>query len=81
MRGFLHLLWLIPFGLGLTSANLPPYLFWSGSASYIFLSAVYMRRHNCHMPRCWRFGKRAVMGTSLVYCHKHHPLRPGEAEA
>ena len=32
-----------------------------------------LRRHNCHVQRCWRIGRHQVAGTTYLVCRKHHP--------
>jgi len=32
-----------------------------------------LRKHNCHVHRCWRLGRHQVEGTAHVVCRKHHP--------
>lgn len=63
---------------GLDSASGPWYLLWSGFGGRIPLgSAVliaYLRRHNCHQPRCWRFGRHPH--GHFMYCAVHHPHIP-----
>jgi hypothetical protein len=55
------------------------YDFWSGLGADIgglaFIGATIgiYRKHNCHVHRCWRIAKQAVVGTSWVVCHRHHP--------
>jgi hypothetical protein len=34
---------------------------------------VFVRRHNCHVNRCWRLGRHPVAGTGYIVCRKHHP--------
>ena len=55
------------------------YDFWSGFGADIgglaFLGAGFgvYRKHNCHVHGCWRIAKQAIVGTSWVVCHHHHP--------
>ena len=59
------------------------YGFWSGFGSdlgegtiVVALAATLahsVRKHNCHMPGCWRVGRHPIEGTGYVVCRKHHP--------
>lgn len=65
--------------LGVDNVSGPWYAFWSGFASDIgevvlvgsMLAIV--RKHNCHVRRCWRVGRHPVAGTGYMVCRKHHP--------
>lgn len=65
--------------LGLDNPSGFFYLFWSGVGADIselaLLGAMVglLRKHNCHVQRCWRIGRFVVDGTSYVVCSKHHP--------
>lgn len=62
--------------LGLDNLGGRWYGFWSGiggDASILAVPAVLVRRHNCHVRRCWRLGRHPVAGTEYVVCRKHHP--------
>lgn len=64
------------------------YAFWSGFGSDIGEVAIVgsllaiVRKHNCHVHRCWRVGHLPVEvdGISYSVCHKHHPTGPPKAE-
>lgn len=64
---------------GLDNGSGPNYLFWSGVGSDITEVAIIgalvtmYRRHNCGVKGCWRVGRRQVLGTDHVVCHRHHP--------
>jgi hypothetical protein len=32
-----------------------------------------LRRHNCHVHRCWHIGRHQVPGTPYVVCRQHNP--------
>lgn len=58
------------------------YTFWSGVGSDIGEIAVFgalvglIRKHTCHVHRCWRLGRLEVAkgdGTKHVVCRRHHP--------
>jgi hypothetical protein len=61
----------------------PYYGFWSGFGSDLGEYAIVVsllaglfhtvRKHNCHMPGCWRIGRHSIEGTTYVVCRKHHP--------
>lgn len=60
--------------LGLDDATGPFYLFWSGvGANLSVLGAVWvlLRKHQCHVHRCWRIAR--VPAGSYLVCHRHHP--------
>lgn len=68
--------------MGLDNASGGWYLFWSGIGadfSELALIAplyVMVRKHNCHIHRCWRVGRHPVVGTDYIVCRKHHPDPP-----
>lgn len=70
--------WALHF-LGVDSGSGPAYLWWSGFGANFgelaIVSALYavVRRHNCHVRRCWRVGRRQVEGTGFVVCRRHDP--------
>jgi hypothetical protein len=70
--------WLLHF-LGMDDLTGPYYGFWSGIGSDLGELAVVgalaglLRKHNCHVRRCWRIGRHPVEGTLWVVCAKHHP--------
>jgi hypothetical protein len=72
--------WLSHF-LGLDNESGPIYAFWSGFGSDIgelaIIGALWagVRKHNCHVRRCWRIGRFTVEGTPYVVCSHHHPDR------
>jgi hypothetical protein len=55
------------------------YGFWSGfgsdlgEAGIVVALGAQVRRHNCHVHRCWRIGRHPVAGTTYVVCRRHHP--------
>lgn len=64
--------------LGLDNLSGPWYGFWSGVGGDLSLFTVayaLVRRHNCHVQRCWRIGRHPVDGGYLV-CARHHPFGP-----
>lgn len=70
--------WLSEF-LGLTGTG-PWFNFWSGLGSDLSMFgavAVFAYKHNCHVKKCWRFGKVAVDGHTV--CWRHHPNNPPTA--
>jgi hypothetical protein len=61
--------------MGLTDPSGAAYLFWSGIGAdlgYVSLVAALVRRHNCHVHGCWRWGGKPVSGTSWLVCRRHH---------
>lgn len=70
--------------LGLDNLSGPWYGFWSGFAGdisqFALLGAGYglMRRHNCDVKGCWRFGilPAVVDGVTHHVCKRHHPGAP-----
>jgi hypothetical protein len=73
--GFLH-----TFGIDDTSGRW--YAFWSGAGSDIGELAIIgallglLRKHNCHVHRCWRVGRHPVEGTPFTVCRHHDPGGP-----
>ena len=62
--------------LGLDDASGTWYLFWSGIGANIAMlggAIAVVRKHNCHVRRCWRVGRLPLDGTPFVLCMKHHP--------
>lgn len=65
--------------LGLDNASGHWYLFWSGIGSDITEFGIVVglvalvRKHQCHVDRCWRIGRHPVGGTAYIVCRKHHP--------
>lgn len=65
--------------LGLDDASGGWYLWWSGTGSDLGEVAIAgavlatVRRHNCHVHRCWRIARHPVAGTGHVVCRHHHP--------
>ena len=57
------------------------YGFWSGFGADIGEAALIgavlgmVRKHNCHIRRCWRIGRHTVNGSP--YCNKHHQAARG----
>ena len=72
--------WLAYMTGSLNTAGAPPnYNFWSGFGSDLSELAIaggligMLRKHNCHVRRCWRIGRLPVEGTPYVVCRHHHP--------
>lgn len=65
--------------LGLDDASGRWYAWWSGAGSDLGELALtggvlaVVRRHTCHVHRCWRVGRHPVAGTGHVVCRRHHP--------
>lgn len=65
--------------MGVDNVSGPWYGFWSGFGSDIGELAIVgsllavVRRHNCHVRRCWRVGRHPVAGTGYMVCRRHHP--------
>ena len=77
--------WWIEVHTGTVNEPGPYYGFFSGFGSDIGELAIlggmiaFYRSHNCHEPRCWRFGQIMADGHTRS-CWKHHPdgkRRPG----
>lgn len=74
--GLMH--WLLHF-LGVDSTTDNAYAWWSGPGSDIGELAMlgwlyaFLRKHNCHVHRCWRIGRHPVGGTTWITCRRHHP--------
>lgn len=69
MRLILHI-------LGVDNPSGVAYLWWSGIGADLPMfigTGIYLRRHNCHRPGCWRFGRHRIDGTPYVVCRRHHP--------
>lgn len=70
--------WLIHI-LGIDSTTDHAYAWWSGAGSDVAEFAIvgwlyaFLRKHNCHVRRCWRIGRLPVDGTPWITCRKHHP--------
>jgi hypothetical protein len=63
--------------VGVDDLSGPWYGFWSGIAGdlvYLGIFWALIRRHNCHVTRCWRVG-RFPAGEYRV-CYRHHPGPP-----
>jgi hypothetical protein len=65
---------------GLDNGGGTPYLFYSGVGGIIerllelaVLALILLRRHNCHVTRCYRIGRAPVQGTPWHVCWHHHP--------
>ena len=73
---------------GIDNVSGPWYAFYSGFGSIIVppvltavpITWVLLRKHNCHVHRCWRIGRQAVEGTTFVVCRKHHTKGKPTAE-
>lgn len=67
--------------LGLDNLSGPWYGFWSGVGSDLGEVALFgalwgiIRRHNCDVHRCWRFGILPTVrdGVQHHVCKRHHP--------
>ena len=60
--------------LGVDDLSGPWYGFWSGFAGdlvYLGIFWALVKKHNCHVNRCWRIG-RFTAGEYRV-CRRHHP--------
>ena len=65
--------------LGLNDASGVSYLFWSGFFADLALfggALLFIRRHQCHVRGCWRFGAHPIAGGTITVCYKHHPGLP-----
>lgn len=75
--------WWIGHILGLDDPSGPWYLAWSGfvgDLSYLSVlgaGIVVIRKHQCHVKRCWRAGRHSA--GQFVVCRKHHPTLPDGA--
>lgn len=49
-----------------------------GLLGFVGAFITYYKKHNCHQHRCWRIGRHAVAGGSLITCKKHHPDHSGK---
>lgn len=59
------------------------YGFWSGFGGDLAIigallwgPVVLLRKHNCHVARCWRIGRHNVPGTGFTCCARHAPGGP-----
>ena len=71
VNGLVH--WLATV-LGLNNPAGAAYSFWSGFGADlpIFVGiGVFVRRHNCHAPRCWRLGRHPQQD-GAIHCQIHH---------
>lgn len=65
--------------LGIDDVSGRWYAWWSGAGSDLgelaIVGALFatVRRHTCHVRRCWRLGRHPVAGTTYVVCRRHHP--------
>lgn len=72
------MLWLLHF-LGVDNVSGRWYGWWSGAGSDLGELAIVgglaamVRRHNCHVGRCWRIGRLPIEGTPYLVCTRHHP--------
>lgn len=66
--------------LGLDDGSGTAYLFWSGIGADLSELAIVgaliglLRKHNCHVRRCWRIGRFPV--DTFTVCGRH---KPGDA--
>jgi hypothetical protein len=71
--------------LGLDDASGYWYLWWSGIGADLGYLAVFgaliaiVRKHACHVRRCWRIGRLPIDSSAWVVCHRHHPEEPPTA--
>ena len=71
--------------LGLDDASGRFYAFWSGFGSDLSELALVaalvavVRKHTCHVRRCWRIGHHPLDGTPWTVCRRHHPDLPNKA--
>lgn len=52
------------------------YQFWSGIAgdgAILAACAVFWRKHNCHVGRCWRLAWHPDPTHGHPVCRRHHP--------
>lgn len=68
----------IPWVIGVWPApagTSPWYQFWSGFyiVALSAVSSAWLRRHNCHVERCWRLGRFPVAEGKFYVCRHHHP--------
>lgn len=81
MLGVWH--WLLHLS-GADNVSGPWYGFWSGfgsdlgEAALIGAAAAVIRRHQCHVKRCWRVQWRRSGHHQL--CREHHPDDPPRAD-
>lgn len=82
--------WLSHF-FGLDNLSGAHYGFWSGVGSIVIppiltslpIVLVLLRKHNCHVHRCWRIGRHTATdadGQTHTVCRKHHPRGHLKAE-
>lgn len=60
--------------LGVEDMSSRWYAFWSGIGSdlgELGIIGAFLRSHNCHYPRCLRWGGRPVPGTPWLMCKRH----------
>lgn len=72
--------WWIGHVLGLDDASGVAYLAWSGfvgDISLIGAALVVLRKHQCHVKRCWRLGHHTA--GRFAVCRRHHPSTPDTA--
>lgn len=72
--------WWVGHVLGLDDASGPWYLLWSGifgDVSLFGAAIVVVRKHQCHVRRCWRVGRHPA--GQFVVCRRHHPTLPDTA--
>lgn len=87
MAAFWVFWWWFSHFWGMDNGSGPNYLWWSGGGSdigeYVVATAfvgglvAFVRRHNCHVHRCWRMQWKTVPGTDHVVCRKHHAEATG----
>ena len=62
--------------LGVTNGSGRWYLWWSGIVGDIGLFGggyLILRKHNCHVHRCWRLAWHPHPDHGHPVCKKHHP--------
>lgn len=68
------MMWWIGHILGLDDVSGPWYAWWSGVGANVGLlggAFVVVRKHQCHVKRCWRIGRHPA--GDFHVCRKHHP--------
>ena len=78
-----------PYTVGLVLASLHSVIHWPTQGGYNFVSGpladitlataflswlfIFLRRHNCHVNRCWRLAWHPHPEHGHPVCRKHHP--------
>lgn len=69
--------------MGLDDASGNWYLWWSGIGADLGMlggAVALIRKHQCHVTKCWRLGKHQLPDTPWVVCTTHHPEEPPTAK-